>query len=35
MLTRCWDAATWRTMRREIPKALVERDRIRRTGWFN
>jgi hypothetical protein len=35
MLTERWDAATWRRVRREIPKALAERDRVKRAGWFN
>jgi hypothetical protein len=35
MLSGGWDAPTWRRVRREIPKALAERDRIKKQGWFN
>jgi hypothetical protein len=35
MLMERWDPPTWRIVRREIPKALAERDRIKRAGWFN
>jgi hypothetical protein len=30
-----WDRETWRIVRLEIPKALAERGRIQRAGWFN
>ena len=30
-----WDAASWTVVKPELRKALLERGRIRRAGWFN
>lgn len=30
-----WDAATWALVKPELAKALLERGRIQRAGWFN
>ena len=35
ILTERWDEETWTRLRPEIRKALAERTRIRRAGWFN
>jgi micrococcal nuclease len=35
MLETRWDAATWRIIRTEIPKALAAKAAIQREGWFN
>ncbi len=34
LLTEPWGEA-WQRIRLEIPKALAEKDRIQRAGWFN
>jgi hypothetical protein len=35
ILTTRWDSKGWRQVRREIPKALAERDKIEQHGWLN
>jgi hypothetical protein len=35
MLTEHWGPEAWAQVRREIPKAIAEKWRIERAGWFN
>lgn len=35
MLGERWDEETWKQLWPEISRALAERERIERAGWFN
>jgi hypothetical protein len=35
MMTERWGTESWTKIRPEIPKAIAEKWRIQRAGWFN